>query len=111
MPKKKLQYGLQMPEERILTDFENTFRHSQFIDYSKIKAFLSEAIDVVKQETELAFGGCKKCYGKGYATYKEGYSGRIGRGGKTEGWIEDQILPCSCDRGKQIKSLQKSNEK
>ena len=63
----------------------------------------------IREETEKAFGGCKKCYGKGYSTQKENYTGYgehdIGQGG-IEIFEEAQYyLPCTCDRGKQIKKL------
>lgn len=58
---------------------------------NKIKSFLSQ--------TEKAFGGCKNCYGKGYATTKRQATGR--------NYFEElsPILPCKCSRGEQIKEL------
>ncbi len=43
-----------------------------------------------REKTEKAFGGCKKCYGKGYSTGAE---------------VGIPVRPCSCDRGNQIRAL------
>ena len=55
-------------------------------------------------ETEKAFGGCKNCYGKGYATTIEfaGSSEDFG-GEKTSEWQLPRMRFCSCDRGKALK--------
>lgn len=42
-------------------------------------------------ETAKAYGGCDKCYGKGYST--QGHAGRT------------QIHTCVCPRGKQLDEL------
>lgn len=52
------------------------------------------------QLTEKAFGGCKKCYGKGYATWRHGETYR----GATHNMRND-IKFCDCDRGKQLSGL------
>jgi len=56
-----------------------------------------------------AYGGCEKCYGKGYSTQLEHYSGRgefdMGQAGVEIHEQAPYYLPCSCDRGKQIKEL------
>jgi hypothetical protein len=51
-------------------------------------------------ETEKAYGGCHKCYGKGYATVRKGETYH----GATHN-LRTQINYCSCDRGKQLKAL------
>lgn len=56
--------------------------------------------------TEKAFGGCKKCYGKGYSTVMEGEHGYEDFGG--DGFDVPphvQMRFCSCDRGKQLATL------
>lgn len=53
----------------------------------------------IEGETVKAFGGCKKCYGKGYSTTK------VQAGHRYSFWELNPINPCSCDRGKQIKAL------
>ena len=58
-----------------------------------------------KEKIEKAYGGCTKCYGKGYSTEQQGQIGNsrvIIRGPKIV------YNPCSCERGKQIKELMKS---
>lgn len=64
-----------------------------------IESFLLSTIDLVERETAKAYGGCVKCYGKGYSTYKEGYSAQGTH------WTEDQMLYCGCSRGKQLKAI------
>lgn len=51
------------------------------------------------EKIEKAFGGCTKCYGKGYATTKVWHTGR---GLHKE---VNQMRFCSCDRGKQLRTL------
>jgi len=65
-----------------------------------------------KEAVEKAYGGCKKCYGKGYATRRHGLTGSDDFGG--EGFTDPaktHMVFCSCDRGKQLESLslQKGN--
>lgn len=62
-------------------------------------------IPQVREETEKAFGGCKKCYGKGYSTVLDWNKGADDFGGEGFELQNDVIRPCSCDRGKQIKEI------
>jgi len=65
-------------------------------------AKLTQAIE----ETQKAFGGCMKCYGKGYSTQMVQEIGAEDFG--NDGYVKDPemvINPCSCDRGKQIKDI------
>lgn len=48
---------------------------------------------ILDAKTAKAFGGCEKCYGKGYSTQRLG--GRV------------QVNTCVCDRGKQIEEILK----
>lgn len=58
-----------------------------------IKKIISE--EVVK--AEKAFGNCKKCYGKGYATYFGTYSVRQYK------WKDPEDMKfCTCERGEQL---------
>lgn len=61
------------------------FSHRGYLQETKddINALLLQAI----AETENAFGGCTKCYGKGYATVDR---------------TQLEIKFCSCDRGQQL---------
>lgn len=43
------------------------------------------------KDASKAFGGCTKCYGKGYST--QGHAGRM------------QIHLCKCERGKQLERV------
>lgn len=76
-----------------------------------ISRLIAQAEARGRAETAKAYGGCTKCYGKGYATVNEYASGHATDGdiGGLEGrfkWKLDNIKPCSCDRGKQVKALQ-----
>lgn len=84
---------------------------TMLINYKELILFISSveqaAITRTKQETEKAFGGCTKCYGKGYATVSEYMSGRgdydMGQGRV----VIDEKMPimrfCSCSRGEALK--------
>lgn len=54
----------------------------------------------VREETEKAFGSCKKCYGKGYSTEYKVTSSRLGKNVSP-----DSINFCSCERGKQLEQV------
>lgn len=58
------------------------------------------------EQIEKAFGGCKKCYGKGYATYRHSITD-----GDMVTKPETKIVPCVCDRGKQLTELLKDTDK
>lgn len=47
--------------------------------------------ELTVEQLKKAFGGCEKCYGKGYATQLMG--------------DEEQVNTCVCDRGKQIDKM------
>lgn len=64
----------------------------------QILALLQTAI----RETEKAYGGCHKCYGKGYATVRKGTTYM----GKTTN-LKTHLSFCTCDRGKQLAALTK----
>ena len=59
-------------------------------------------------EVIKAFGGCTKCYGKGYSTSKRQAQAFKDFGHeKASKWELDPVIPCSCDRGKQLKEILK----
>jgi hypothetical protein len=79
-------------------------------------ASLTTAMIVIQKEMdkiEKAYGGCHKCYGKGYSTYRHGVSGSP----DFEGDSGFEIAPsthmvfCTCDRGKQLGELLNSKDK
>ena len=75
-------------------------------DLTDIKSFFITTINNILAETEKAFGGCKLCYGKGYATVKDRtkcYADFIG----DKSYVKENnpVKPCTCDRGKQIEKL------
>lgn len=39
-----------MSTQSILEEFDKEFKHSQFVDYAKIKSFLAKAIETAKEE-------------------------------------------------------------
>jgi hypothetical protein len=75
---------------------------------ARMQALLdAEAIQKARDEVAKAYGGCTKCYGKGYGTQIENYSSRgesdMGQGHIVINEAAPYYLPCSCDRGKQFK--------
>lgn len=66
---------------------------------------------LVRHEKEVmqAFGGCKVCYGKGYATTKVQYAGHgdsdLGQGHVRVYGEMNPIRPCDCDRGRALKRI------
>lgn len=70
------------------------------------KSFITTLLHSERERVAKAFGGCTKCYGKGYATVMIGEQGFEDFGG--EGYIELPTIKmrfCSCDRGKQLEKL------
>ena len=63
--------------------------------------FIEQTLAKEREKVEKAYGGCRKCYGKGYATQLEGFTDH----GKDKKWVERIQSYCSCDRGKQLQSL------
>lgn len=57
------------------------------------------------KETEKAFGGCTNCYGKGYSTVKVQAGGEDEFTGESISYELEPIVPCKCDRGKQIEKI------
>lgn len=68
-------------------------------EVARLLVFITSEIQKAEVRTEKAFGGCKKCYGKGYATQIENWTGR----GYSK--AAPYYLPCTCDRGRQIETL------
>jgi len=94
--------GLETPQEIIDELFKKTgFEHTlKLVPQSQRELFLSELENHLKslwqKETEKAFGGCKNCYGKGYATITM-YA--IGRNYQQK---MPEMKFCSCERGKEL---------
>lgn len=76
--------------------------HEKVLDEAKqaLKTEIARAVE----ETEKAFGGCKKCYGKGYQSAIKSTVSRLGKHTKLE------MVYCSCDRGLQLSELSKEVE-
>lgn len=78
----------------------------------EMKELLSNLLSSQRKEIEKAFGGCRNCWGKGFATVKaQAQSFEDFGGEKTEIFELDPIRPCSCDRGKQIKEMLSTQKK
>ena len=74
--------------------------------FHEAKAKIQELITQARLETEKAFGGCKDCYGKGYATVRSGIIGYEDFGGdgfKTP--PTNKMKYCKCKRGEQLATL------
>lgn len=96
---KELDYYLLRYAEKVGTEEAPVWRE-------KIKSLVRSQIQQAQKETEKAFGGCTKCYGKGYATYRSGTSWRGDFEGDPDGStpISERMVYCTCDRGKQLES-------
>lgn len=81
--------------------------------YEEVKNSTQSLKNLIQQrdvDLEKAYGGCHKCYGKGYSTVIEGtevmnhnYHYHTVRPYK-------QVKYCSCDRGKQLAELTKGSK-
>lgn len=66
-------------------------------------------------ELDAAYGGCHNCYGKGYASVNDMWSGNdtdqdIGSpGGRVSGGNPNAMKFCKCERGKQLESRWKQS--
>lgn len=72
-----------------------------------------EVLALIQQkqlETAKAYGGCTKCYGKGYATHIDAttayadFGDEFG-GAQSQKTIKHEMLFCTCERGKQLEVL------
>lgn len=86
--------------EDILLGLENYTRGAEYYEHcytpAEAKAAIQRLIAANRQETEKAYGGCHRCYGKGYATQKSEVRARGLR------WDTSGIKFCECARGKQL---------
>lgn len=89
-----------MKEEisKILVNWDMPTRQ---VAINEIVALLSSKLE----EQAKAFGGCKNCYGKGYATQMVQAGGTDEWTGKNYAWEVNPIRPCDCERGKGIQEL------
>ena len=69
------------------------------------------------EETKKAYGGCEKCYGKGYATVSSRWTAYdtdtdIGSpGGRYSGGEDFEMKFCDCERGAQLGKLVEQRER
>lgn len=70
---------------------------------------LIKMLEYARNETAKAYGGCKKCYGKGYSTVSFGHTkAEADFIGEKQRIIKSggvKITFCSCSRGKQLEEL------
>ena len=76
------------------------------VDYELAEESVDDLMQLIQTEIAeaerragKAFGGCTKCYGKGYSTSISYNAG----GGKK--WRKPLINYCTCDRGEQLEQL------
>lgn len=90
--------------EKIVEGRQNSKYHKNYIAIHIVKSFISQVEQSAIERTEKAFGGCKKCFGKGYATTLSFASSQEDFGDeKTGTWKLPEMRFCVCDRGKQLK--------
>lgn len=72
---------------------------------AQLVEFVEEWHTKALKATAKAFGGCDKCFGKGYASYKGTYYARGSQ------WPDrDAMKFCSCDRGKELEKRFEATE-
>ena len=72
---------------------------NRFADAHKM---ISDLVVERAKEIEKAYGGCRKCYGKGYSTEKTSTTAFADFAGKDKKTEIMRYNPCDCDRGKEI---------
>lgn len=70
------------------------------VNSPEVVAQLLALISQTVNRTEKAYGGCHRCYGKGYSTWRHGETYR----GSTHN-LRDEMKFCTCDRGQQLEGL------
>ena len=109
-----------MTIDELREQFMDAFSHHRLVEHGRTVS--PEDMDVFvelaqsyanseREEIEKAYGGCHKCYGKGYATVSDGtigYEDFGGEGFKTP--ITTKMKFCTCERGKQLAELSKPQE-
>jgi len=62
------------------------------------------------RQQQKAYGGCEKCYGKGYSTRKSTEIGHEDFGG--DGYVKDidEMRFCNCERGEQLRKRLKQQK-
>ena len=82
-------------DQEIIDEFVNDFRLQESIDSHgfvgakcRIASYFIEEMKIREANIISSFGGCTKCYGKGYATCK------VQAGGRDE-WTEKVCVKCS----------------
>jgi hypothetical protein len=83
-------------QRQIATKYEDLSEREKESDRKEVYKYIN-LVETYAQErekqTEKAFGGCNKCYGKGYGTVIENASTRY------ETWSLPRMNYCTCDRG------------
>lgn len=73
--------------------------------------FFFNVFEGIARTIEKSYGGCQKCYGKGYSTRGFNEVGADDFGGEGYAKIgQVEMRFCSCDRGKQLGELLKSDK-
>jgi len=81
------------------------------ITQAEFVAAVAAQVAAARVDEAKAYGGCTKCYGKGYATVSDRWLGHdtdtdVGSpGGYVSGGEDFAMKFCSCDRGKQLERL------
>ncbi len=88
--------------DKLLRDWHYENIREKGID--ELKSFIRQLLSSQKSQIEKAFGGCKNCYGKGYATTIEYAQTCEDFGGEEiKRWQLSDIRFCNCERGKELK--------
>lgn len=98
--------------QRIQSELVRYYGEPLILDAARdIMAAVDSYIEEATKQAERAFGGCRNCYGKGYATQRTqdhispDFYGDV----PYTAPAKIDMLFCNCDRGKQLKQLLTSN--
>ena len=89
----------------------NTLPKQIVITLNDFKQALTSVYEEGEKNAAKAFGGCKKCYGKGYSTVIDSTTYHADfPGDKTYTKPNNPMRFCSCDRGEQLEALTNQNK-
>lgn len=105
-----------MPPSIHTDEDDNNIIHASDQIMALVDSYVAQEVTKATTELDKAYGGCHKCYGKGYSTVKAqdiGYGTDGDIGGLQGPYKRDvpiQMKFCTCTRGKQLEALTTQQE-
>lgn len=105
-----MQYINNEKREELKKEFIKGFSEEGFYlvtdrEYGVFATYWLNKAEELVAENSKAFGGCTKCYGKGYFTNLDAWSGSDEWTGEEYSKPTPYYNPCTCDRGKQFEQV------